>query len=188
MLRDAKARRGAGSPRSARRSTAEVDRTKAPVEGTEISLGASLMTLANLMRRTTSSRFQRMYGLTLVDGWVVTRLGPSARISLDELAHRSGLAKSQMSRSVTNMVARKLVSRTKNPQNNAEVVLTLTPRGRAMYDRIIAAFPGFNRLLTNGLDDEEVALLSELIGRLIENSRRNLRDEQNYSRGQPAER
>jgi DNA-binding MarR family transcriptional regulator len=149
---------------------------------TPLSLGARLMTLANLMRRTTASRFQRLFGLSLVDGWVVTRLGPSARISLDELAHRSGLAKSQMSRSVTSMVKRKLVSRTKNPRNNSEVVLTLTTEGRAMYDRIIGTFPGHNKLLTKGLAEREVGLLSDLVDHLIVNSRRNLRDEQKLSR------
>jgi DNA-binding MarR family transcriptional regulator len=147
-----------------------------------ISLGASLMTLANLMRRTTASRFQRLFGLSLVDGWVVTRLGPSARISLDELAYRSGLAKSQMSRSVTSMVKRKLVSRTRNPRNNSEVVLTLTAEGRAMHGKITAAFPGFNQLLTKGLADAEVARLTEIVEHLIANSRRNLQDEQKYGR------
>ncbi len=65
------------------------------------------MTLANLMRRITALRFQRISGLSLVYGWIISHLGGGGPMSLDASAHRSGLAKSQMSRGVTDMVERK---------------------------------------------------------------------------------
>lgn len=148
-----------------------------------ISLGASLMTLTNLMRRTTASRFQRLYDLSLVDGWVITRLGPDATISLEELAYRSGLAKSQMSRSVSNVVARGLVSRTVNPKYKAEVILSLTAKGHVLYDRIVSDIPMHHDLLVKGFSEDEVRLLTGFVERLLANSRRNLREEQQYARG-----
>ncbi len=145
-------------------------------------LGARMMTLANLMRRITTLRFRRDYDLSLVDGWIISRLGSGGPMSLDALAHRSGLAKSQMSRGVTNMVARHLVDRRRNPQNPSEVVLTLTEPGRATYRDIRRRAPRHNQMLTQGLDTAAVAALTDFVIRLTDNSRRNLDHEQSSGR------
>ena len=156
--------------------------TEVPAEE-PLFLGSRLMTLANLMRRITATRFQRDFGLSLVDGWIVLRLGSGAPMSLDALAHRSGLAKSQMSRGVTNLVARKLIDRGRNPKNPSELALTLTSDGRAIYDELIRRAPEYNALLTTGMSAEEVRALTGFTVRLIENSRRNLAAE--IARGAP---
>ncbi|HVV93364.1 MAG TPA: MarR family winged helix-turn-helix transcriptional regulator [Hyphomicrobiales bacterium] len=137
-------------------------------------LGSRLMTMANLMRRITTTRFQRDFGLGLVDGWIVLRLGAGPAISLDQLAYRSGLAKSQMSRGVTDLVARKLIDRRRNPNNQAELALTLTRAGRAIYKEMIRRAPDYNALLTSGFSAAEVRALTDFANRLIDNSRRNL--------------
>ena len=148
-----------------------------PGEARDISsltLGARLMTLANLMRRITTLRFQRISGLSLVDGWIISHLGGGGPMSLDALAHRSGLAKSQMSRGVTDMVERKLVRRQRNPERQTEVILTLTPEGRSAFQEIKRRWPEYNRLLMLGMSSEQTAAFAAVVDRLIENSRRNL--------------
>jgi DNA-binding MarR family transcriptional regulator len=132
------------------------------------------MTLSNLMRRITALRFQRISGLSLVDGWIISHLGGGGPMSLDALAHRSGLAKSQMSRGVTDMVERKLVRRQRNPKRQTEVILTLTPEGRSAFKEIKRRWPEYNRLLMLGMNDEQTAAFAAVVDRLIENSRRNL--------------
>ncbi|MBX9829578.1 MAG: MarR family winged helix-turn-helix transcriptional regulator [Xanthobacteraceae bacterium] len=140
----------------------------------DISLGAKLMTLSNLMRRIMAMRFQRLFQLSLVEGWIVSHIGAGGPMSLDELAYRCGLNKSQMSRGVTTMVKRALVDRRRNPDNPNGVILTLTPNGRKVYREIRGLWPRYNRLLMAGLNEREVAAFATHVAALIENSRGNL--------------
>ena len=143
-----------------------------------LTLGARLMTLSNLMRRITALRFQRAFGLSLVDGWILSHLGGGGPMSLDALANRSGLAKSQMSRGVTDMVVRKLVHRQRNPNRQTEVILTLTPEGRKAFSEVKRRWPEYNKLLMLGVSNDHSAIFAATVDRLIENSRRNLANEQ----------
>jgi DNA-binding MarR family transcriptional regulator len=140
----------------------------------DISLGGKLMTLSNLMRRIMALRFQRLFQLTLVDGWIISHLGVGGPMSLDELSHRCGLAKSQMSRGVSKVVERALVDRRRDPDNQSGVILTLTPKGRKLFDEIEALWPQYNRLLMAGLGEREKTAFAKCVTALIENSRRNL--------------
>lgn len=149
----------------------------AGVEVAGLSLGGKLMTLANLMRRITASRFQRLFEISLVEGWIVSHLGVGGPMSLDALAARCGLAKSQMSRGVSDMVRRKLVQRRRNPNNRNEVILTLTSDGREIFTQIKKLWPRYNTLLLAGLSASDTATLTRIVDPMIENSRRNLEDE-----------
>lgn len=146
-----------------------------------MTLGARMMTLSNLMRRITTLRFQRFFDLALVDGWIISHLGVGGPMSLDQLAYCAGLAKSQMSRGVTKLVSLKLVDRRRNPDNQNEVILTLTAGGKDIYKKIKQQWPEYNRLLTTGLSSAESDMLLDLVKRLTDNSRRNLTDEQQAS-------
>ncbi|MBN9085220.1 MAG: winged helix-turn-helix transcriptional regulator [Rhizobiales bacterium] len=143
-----------------------------------MTLGARMMTLSNLMRRITALRFQRFFDLALVDGWIISHLGVGGPMSLDQLAYRAGLAKSQMSRGVTKLVSLKLVDRRRNPDNQNEVILTLTASGKDIFKKIKQQWPEYNRLLTTGLSSAENDMLLDLVKRLTDNSRHNLADEQ----------
>lgn len=151
-------------------------RSSAPIDS--MTLGARMMTLSNLMRRITAMRFQRFFDLALVDGWIVSHLGVGGPMSLDQLAYRAGLAKSQMSRGVTKLVSLKLVDRRRNPDNQNEVILTLTAGGKDIFQNIKQQWPDYNHLLTTGLSAAEVGMLLDLVKRLTDNSRHNLADEQ----------
>jgi DNA-binding MarR family transcriptional regulator len=142
-------------------------------------LGARLMTLVNLMRRITASRFQRSFDLSLVEGWVMSRLGLSEPISLDKLAWQNGLAKSQMSKSVKRLVERGLISRGEGRNEAGELSLHLTADGRKMFDEIVRRAPRYNDLLASGLEPTQRADLLEMIDLLTENSRQNLETELN---------
>jgi DNA-binding MarR family transcriptional regulator len=150
------------------------DRTASENGSEHLTLGVKLMTLSNLMRRITALRFQRLFSLSLVDGWIVSHLGVAGPMSLDELAYRCGLAKSQMSRGVSSMVKRQYVSRQRNPDNHSAVILTLTPKGMRVFLDIRRRWPKYNELLTARLEASDVDVLRSILDDLIDNSRRNL--------------
>jgi DNA-binding MarR family transcriptional regulator len=144
-------------------------------------LGASLVTLSNLFRRESALGFQRQFGLSLVESHIVARLGLESPMSLDALSYLIGLAKSQMSRAVSNLVAQKIVGRERHSENNREIRLWLTPRGRQLHTALMQTAEKKNKLLTAGIAPGELAEMKRLIDRLIANSREILREEQELS-------
>jgi DNA-binding MarR family transcriptional regulator len=144
-------------------------------------LAASLVTLTNLFRRESALAFQRLFGLSLVESHIVARLGLEAPVSLDALSHRIGLAKSQMSRSVSNLVAQKIVRRERPADNNREIRLSLTARGREIHAALMRSAEWKNKLFTAGISRRDLEHLKRLVDHLIANSREILRREQELS-------
>src|SRR6202034_4868717 len=116
----------------------------APVRGEggllfEDFIASKVITLATLIRRASALRFQRMFGLALVEWRLLIRIGASGPMSLNELAALVGIGKSQSSRVISKMVKRRLVIRVRNPSKTREVELSLTAKGLKMHQAIIKA-------------------------------------------------
>jgi DNA-binding MarR family transcriptional regulator len=60
-------------------------------------------------------------------------------MSVVRLAEAVGMDKGQLSRALTGLVSRKLVSRTVNPRDNREVLVCLTRTGLAARDAMVTA-------------------------------------------------
>lgn len=141
-------------------------------------IASKVITLATLLRRASTLRFHRMFELGLVEWRVLIRIGTSGPLSLNEVADHVGLAKSQISRVVTKLVDRKLVSRKQNPKRSREVQLTLTAKGRDLHKAIIAAGLIRNSELIADIDDDALALTHKVIAGLTERAREFLAQEQ----------
>jgi len=136
-----------------------------------------VITLANLLRRSASLRYRRMFGLALIEWRIIGMLGAARPVSLNELARRVGLSKSQMSRGVAGLVARRLVSRATNSRDNREIALALSAEGRAIYAALNKAALERNRALVAGMGEGDLARLSALLDALTERARALLRAE-----------
>lgn len=141
-----------------------------------------VITLANLLRRSASLRYRRMFGLALIEWRIIAVLGAARRVSLNELARRVGLSKSQMSRGVAGLVARRLVSRTTNARDNREVALALSAKGRAIYEALNRAAIERNRALVAGMAEGDLRRLDALLDLLTEGARALLRAEESRPR------
>ncbi len=136
-----------------------------------------VITLANLLRRSASLRYRRMFGLALVEWRIIAVLGAAGRVSLNELARRVGLSKSQMSRGVAGLVARRLVSRAINARDNRGIALALSAQGRAIYAALNEAAVERNRALVAGMAETELDRIGALLDTLTERARALLRAE-----------
>ncbi|MGS1016524.1 MarR family winged helix-turn-helix transcriptional regulator [Allosphingosinicella humi] len=141
-------------------------------------IASKVITLATLLRRASTLRFHRMFELGLVEWRVLIRIGTSGPLSLNDVADHVGLAKSQISRVVTKLVERKLVSRKQNPKRSREVELTLTAKGRELHKGIIAAGLIRNSELTADLDPAQLTATHRVIAELTERAREFLAQEQ----------
>jgi DNA-binding MarR family transcriptional regulator len=131
-------------------------------------MSSRLMVLANLLKRGAILRYKRLAGLSSVEFGLVASMGRRPPMSVISLAEAVGMDKGQISRALAELVARKLVAKAVNPQDNREVLVCLTRAGLAAHDAIVAGAQERNRRLLEQLSAGELAALLAQIDRLTE--------------------
>jgi DNA-binding MarR family transcriptional regulator len=134
-------------------------------------VGAKVITLATLLRRSTAIRYQRMFGMTMVESRVILRVGISAPLSLDQLAAHIAIGKSQTSRVVTELVQRGLVERVRDTTQQRGVSISLTEEGRIINRALLEAASLRNAELIAGSDAGQLSVTSSVLDELIERAR-----------------
>jgi DNA-binding MarR family transcriptional regulator len=85
-----------------------------------------------------SGEYQQRYELDIPEWRVLATLGFRVEAcSAQYIAHCTRTHKSTISRAVTALMARQLVERVENKDDRREFALRMTPRGRALYQRLI---------------------------------------------------
>jgi DNA-binding MarR family transcriptional regulator len=133
-----------------------------------------LLSLATLLRRSASLLYRRELGLSQVEWRILAIVGDEAPLTLGALAEILGLDKGQLSRGVTVLVKRDILSRTPDPRNSREMHIALAPHGQQTFEAMIALALERNRELGAGLSRAEVALLLATLDRLLANARHML--------------
>jgi DNA-binding MarR family transcriptional regulator len=141
-------------------------------------LSRKVMTLANLLKRGAGNRYRRLLGLRQAEWGVIAQLGARAPRTLGDLAAGMGLDATQISRSVSDLVERGLVTRSPNPFNNREVLIALSRKGEAANAVIVEAGSRVNETLLEGLSDSERTALEALLILFTERAERLLASEQ----------
>jgi DNA-binding MarR family transcriptional regulator len=168
-------------PKTAKSGSADAHATPTPLAGAlmfEDFVASKIITLATLIRRASTLRFQRMFGLVLIEWRLLIRLGASGPLSSNQLAAHVGIGKSQSSRAVTKLVVRGLVTRVRHPENPREVELALTPEGRKIHLAIVEAGVMRNQELIAGISQRELMKVNEVLTVLTEHGRALLLHEQ----------
>lgn len=122
--------------------------------------------LANTVSRVLARLYESEHDLTIAE-WrllaIVARFGP---ISGSGVCERSAMDKVRVSRAVTRAVGRGLVDRAVDPRDRRRAMLTLTPRGRAIHDRIVPLAQEREAQILAALTKKEVAQLLDMLTRL----------------------
>jgi DNA-binding MarR family transcriptional regulator len=153
---------------------------------TEALPGSKIIVAANLIGRSASLRYRRLLGLPRLEWRIVALLGERPPCSLNELARRAGLDKSQISRGVASLVRRGLVRREPSRRSQREVALSLSRKGRDGYRRLIAAALVRNEELLAAFSPAERSALDRLLDRLVERAHQLLGQDQTRSRRRSA--
>lgn len=110
------------------------------------------------------------YGLSSANFAVLVTLarmedarGVSQRRLMDELGLTSGTVSLRMDR----LVEEGLVERRPDPESKRNTLITLTERGRELFERVVAAHLANERRLLAALTAEEERLLASLLGKLL---------------------
>jgi DNA-binding MarR family transcriptional regulator len=145
---------------------------------TERLVSGRILILANLLRRAAALRYRRLLRLPGGEWGVITQIGYGKPQTLNQIANGMGLEKAQLSRTVSSLVRRHLVSKKTNPQNSREVLISLTREGRVQYQTILAAGASANDRLLMDLSNQDRKLLVQQIEGLTRRARELLKAEQ----------
>jgi DNA-binding MarR family transcriptional regulator len=140
-----------------------------------------ILILANVLRRAAGLRYRRLLQLPAGEWGVIAELGHQAPRTLNDLASGIGLDKTQLSRTVSSLIARGLVVRRTNPRDNREVLISLTRAGQNSYAKIMEAGLAANDMLLADLSPIKQKQLVDQIHHLTIRARALLRIEHDLS-------
>ena len=140
-----------------------------------IKLDRTLTYRLHLLHKLTDIESQRAYvagaGLSMSDGRCLTAIGSFAPLSVNDLALRANLNKGQASRAAQSLVEQGLVLKAASRTDGRGVVLTLTPKGRAAWQRAMDVVAQRNQDIFGALSKAERDQLSDFFDRLIARAR-----------------
>lgn len=149
------------------RRTAQREEAPAQVPALDRTLTWRMHTLHKL----TDQESQRLYpeetGLSLSDGRSLSVVGSFGPLSINQLAQLANLNKAQASRSAQYLAEQGLIAKEDTPGDARGVELTLTPRGRKVWQQTMAFIDRRNQAIFGCLSRQEQELLGELFDRLI---------------------
>lgn len=130
-----------------------------------------LHTLSKLTDRVTQQAYLDEVGVALGEGRCLAAVGAFGPLSVNDLAGHANLNKGQASRAAQTLVEQGLVRKDAAPTDGRGVVLSLTPAGVAAWGRLQAVIARRNDEITGCLGAAELAVLDELLDRLVAHAR-----------------
>jgi DNA-binding MarR family transcriptional regulator len=126
----------------------------------------------HVLHKLTDMQTQRAYenelGMTLSDGRCLSVIGAFGPLSVSDLASKSNLDKGQASRAAQSLVEQNFVEKGMSRSDGRGVVLSLTAKGKKLYQRVMALVENRNHEILSNLTSEEQQLLNQLCDRLID--------------------
>lgn len=127
-------------------------------------LSYKLSRVANALSRSATLRYRRQFDVSLGEWRAIALLGESAPQTLNRLARMAALDKAQMSRVISGLTERGIVRREQGPRRTTQ--LSLTRRGRNLYEGLIAAANERNDAFLVCLTPEEQIALDSALEKL----------------------
>ena len=131
-------------------------------------LTGKLVLLGHLLRQSASAIYRRELGLGQEEWRIVARLGSTESVPLSELARRTGLRKSQISRAIARLLRKALLSRSVGEEDAREARLHLTAHGRRVHQAIVRTAAKRSAHLASGIGAARLERLHADLDRLLE--------------------
>lgn len=115
-------------------------------------------------------QYSARFDLNVSEWRTMAVLGGTPGLSAREVAHRTAMDKVQVSRAVASLMKKKRVQR-ETDGNDARITrLSLTPKGRAIYDQVVPLALHLEELFVSALSPAERATLDQLMTKLARQS------------------
>jgi DNA-binding MarR family transcriptional regulator len=133
-----------------------------------------LNALTSYLRRSAMLTYQREQGLSNFQWMILSQIGEYEPLPLARLIEIMGRDKSQVGRTVAHFEEAGLIER-RRVERKRDIMVTTTPRGAAVYEKMCAIALQRDESLTEGLSAAERAFFIEIIERLDANARQLLK-------------
>lgn len=114
-----------------------------------------------LLTKVVSSIYSRRAGLTVYQWKVLAAIGTFGPLPAAEIARRATVDKAAVSRSVRQLMEKKLIKRVLRDGNDPVLELLLTPAGQTAFEGIVSELGTLQTRLLQGLDKNGRAALFE---------------------------
>lgn len=111
------------------------------------------------------------FGIGIPEWRVVAQLGEFGKLTSRDIGELAQMHKTKVSRAVTELEKRGLVSRAENRQDRRESFVTLTPAGRRIYEQIVPLALGFEARWIEGIAPDELRAFERVLSILTERGR-----------------
>ena len=135
--------------------------------GSDASIAFMLLSTANFWRRSGNAYYRGLFGISITEVAILNLLEAHAPLTLNAIADHCGVDKTQMSRSVKDLVARKLVRQNRSPRHGSELEISLDKEGQRLCQRLKPATAARFATLQASLTPREVDTLKDLLSRLF---------------------
>ena len=121
--------------------------------------------------KTVSRRFSKLYsdqfGISIAEWRIISVVGQESNLSAEQVCDRTTMEKVAVSRAVAKMLDKQILEREFSQQDRRRSELNLSAKGRAIYQKIIPIAQQFEHDLMSDFSDEERALMSRVLEKLI---------------------
>jgi len=121
---------------------------------------------AEAVSRALSRLYAERYGMGIPEWRVAATLGQYARMTAKQIGAHSRMHKTKVSRAVAALEIKRLVRREANAEDLREEFLTLTARGRQVYDDLAPRALAFEQALDSAIGPRDRQRLDALLSRL----------------------
>jgi len=111
------------------------------------------------------------FGITRREWRIIALLAVDGPVSMGRLSERASLAPDRISRLFSSLQEKQLVGRVPDPQDRRRALVSLTPRGRSLYDELFPISVGIHQSVLSELTLSEMQTLDSLLSRLTERAR-----------------
>lgn len=126
-------------------------------------------------------------GLRSTDLRILNILYDAEAVSINELARRAHVDKAWISRSVVQLLEKKLISKQRDPRDSRAQLVRLTPKARRLLDQVRPQVQSNERFLLQGIDEvafkQQMDLLMENAVALLEQRYQSPAGDQRRVRG-----
>lgn len=127
-----------------------------------------LSLLSNTVSGMIADTYADKFGITMPEWRIMMILAEYPGSSADEVCRRTEIEKSVVSRAVSQLVDRHLVTREISEQDKRRSVLTLTETGLSVYDEVMPVARDYESQLLKGLNAAQKRSLDDLLNALQE--------------------
>lgn len=122
--------------------------------------------IANKLSRTASSHYQREFGVNVTEWRILSLLAVEPNISAARICHVIGFDKGPVSRTLSAMETRGLITIARDPDDARSHSIAMTPKGWKVHDGVITVALERERRLLDCLSEAERDTLITLLLRI----------------------